>query len=407
MLTEAAIKTAKPKDRQYKLYDEKGLFLCVTPAGGRWWRFKYRLNGLEKLLSLGTYPEVSLKSARKRRDDARSLVADKKDPSAKRKEEKGARQHTFEAVAREWLGQQRFTEKTLVKARWMLDDLILPHLGKRTVGELSAADVLDVVRRLEARGKFETAARTLWRVGQILKYARSTDRQAPLRTEDLSGSLAVRPPVAHHAAITEPKAVGELMRAIDVYRGQPATEAALRLAPLLFVRPGELRGARWDEIELAGAAPLWSIPAERMKAVDGQRKAHLVPLSRQAVTILQWLLPITGPKGLVFPNLRDANRPLSEVALTAALRRLGYDGRTMSWHGFRAMARTMLDEQLKYRTDIIEHQLAHRVIDPNGRAYNRTAFLDDRRTMMQAWADYLDSLRALPTMAERPLEPHQ
>ncbi|HZT04397.1 MAG TPA: integrase arm-type DNA-binding domain-containing protein [Steroidobacteraceae bacterium] len=388
-LSETRIKSAKPhpEGRQYKVYDERGLYLLVTP-GGRWWRFKYRLGGREKGISLGTYPDVSLKRAREKRDEARRLVADGLDPSDQRRAAKDAQADTFKAIAEEWLPKQQFSDKTLEKARWTLDDLIYPYIGSRPVRQITAPEVLDLVRRLEARGKHETAHRTKQRIGQVLRYAIATGRAERDVTADLRGALTPIK-VTNHAAVTEPALVGELLRAIDAYSGQPAVEYALKLAPLLFVRPGELRAARWEELRLEGDEPEWRIPAERMK----MREYHVVPLARQAVALLRDLQPITGPNGMVFPNLRDPNRPLSEVALTAALRRMGYSGEQMTWHGFRTIASTLLNEQ-GWHPDLIELQLAHQERNKVRAAYNRAQRLDERRKMMQAWADYLERLKA-------------
>lgn len=388
-LSETRIKSAKPhpEGRQYKVYDERGLYLLVTP-GGRWWRFKYRLGGREKGISLGTYPDVSLKRAREKRDEARRLVADGLDPSDQRRAAKDAQADTFKAIAEEWLPKQHFSDKTLEKARWTFDDLIYPYIGGRPVRQITAPEVLDLVRRLEARGKHETAHRTKQRIGQVLRYAIATGRAERDVTADLRGALTPIK-VTNHAAVTEPASVGELLRAIDTYSGQPAVEYALRLAPLLFVRPGELRAARWEELRLEGDEPEWRIPAERMKMGE----YHVVPLARQAVALLRDLKPITGPNGMVFPNLRDPNRPLSEVALTAALRRMGYSGDQMTWHGFRTIASTLLNEQ-GWHPDLIELQLAHQERNKVRAAYNRAQRLEERRKMMQAWADYLDQLKA-------------
>ena len=387
MLTETGIKNLRPAPKPYKRFDEKGLYLIVTPDGGRWWRFKYKLGGREKLLSLGTYPDVALRRAREKRDAARRLVADGLDPSAKRQEQRAAQADTFEAIAREWLGKQHLAPATADKARWTFEDLLFPYIGSRPVREITAPDVLGVLRRLEARGKRETAHRTKQRVGQVLRYAIATGRAERDVTQDLRGALAPIK-VKNHAAITVPAEVGALLRAIDGYRGQPAVEAALKLAPLLFVRPGELRAARWAEFQLGAPDPEWRIPAERMK----MREYHVVPLARQAVAILRDLLPVTGPDGLVFPNLRDPNRPMSEVALTAALRRMGYSGEEMTWHGFRTIASTLLNEQ-GWHPDLIELQLAHQERNKVRAAYNRAQRLPERRKMMQAWADYLDGLK--------------
>jgi integrase len=389
MLTEAAVKAAKPSTSARKLYDEKGLFLFVPPTGARLWRFRYRLHGKEKLLALGAYPDVSLKRAREKRDVARRLIADGIDPSAKKQAEKQAGAETFQAIATEWLNLQKkaFKPKTFAKAEWTFNDLLFPHIGSRPIRSLTAPELLSVFRRLEARGKHETAHRSKQRASQVFRFAIATGRAERDPTADLRGALAPIV-VTNHAAITDPKKVGELLRAIDAYSGQPATEAALKLAPILFVRPGELRAARWEEFDLDGTSPEWRIPAERMK----MRELHVVPLSRQAVAILRELHPLTGPDGHVFPSLTDSNRPMSENALTAALRRMGYSGQEMTWHGFRTIASTLLNEQ-GWHPDLIELQLAHRERNAVRDAYNRAQRLPERRKMMQAWADYLDGLR--------------
>jgi integrase len=387
MLNEIKIRNAKAREKPYKLFDERGLFLIVRPDGGRWWRLKYQLNGKEKGFSLGTYPDVSLKRAREKRDDARKLVVDGIDPSAKRQAEKVAEAFTFEAVAREWLGKQQFAPATLEKAIWTFEDLLFPFIGSRPVVQLTAPEVLEVLRRLERRGKHETAHRTKQRVGQVLRYAIATGRAERDVTADLRGALTPIK-VQNHAAITDPVKIGELLRAIDGYRGQPPTEAALKLSPILFPRPGMLRAAPWSEFALDAKEPEWRIPKERMKMGE----YHIVPLPTQAVAILRELRALTGPDGLVFPGLRDPNRPMSEVALTAALRRMGYSGDEMTWHGFRTVASTCLNE-LGFHPDLIELQLAHQERNKVRAAYNKAQRLPERRKMMQAWADHLDELK--------------
>lgn len=388
MLSETKVKTAKAKEKPYKLYDERGLYMIVTPDGGRWWRLKYILGGREKLLSLGTYPDVTLKRAREKRDEGRRLVADGIDPSAKRRAEKVAQADTFEAIAREWIEKQHFAPATLEKAEWTFKDLIYPFIGSRPVGQLTPPEILEVLRRLERRGKHETAHRTKQRISQILRYAIATGRAERDVTADLRGALTPIK-VKNHAAVTEPAEVGALLRAIDAYSGQPATEAALKLAPLLFVRPGELRGARWEEFTLEGETPEWRIPAERMKMAE----YHVVPLSTQAVAVLKNLEPVTGPNGYVFPGVNEPNRPMSENTLTVALRRMGYTGEQMTWHGFRTIASTLLNEQ-GWHPDLIELQLAHRERNKVRAAYNKAQRLEERRKMMRWWADYLDGLKA-------------
>ena len=387
MLTDTAIRNAKPKDKPYKLTDERGMHLLVTPAGGKLWRFKYRVGGTEKLLALGAYPDVNLVRARERRDEARRLLADGVDPGAQRKAEKAAQAVTFKAVAEEFLASRRDAltpaHHARVKARI---ERFYPVVGDKPVGTITAADLLPVLQAIERAGMGETAARARTDAGQVMRYAVATGRATHDPTAALRGALA---PVkgGHHAAVTEPKAFGALLRAIDGYAGEPVTRAALRLLPLVFVRPGELRLAEWAEIDLD--AGQWVIPGRRMK----MGADHVVPLSRQAVAILRELHPLTGRRTLVFPSLRSRDRPISDNTLNAALRRLGFAKDVATGHGFRASARTLLDEVLGERVDLIEHQLAHAVKDPNGRAYNRTAHLPERVQMMQRWADYLDGLK--------------
>lgn len=391
-LTDTAIRTAKPEAKARKLADERGLFLLVTPSGGKWWRFKYRFDGKEKLLSLGIYPDVSLKSARERRDDARRLLADGVDPGEHRKATKTMRAeraaNSFEVVAREWFAKYSATWVPSHGDRILrrLERDIFPWLGGRPVAEINAPELLTVLRRIEDRGALETAHRALQNCGQVFRYAIATGRAERDPSQDLRGALPP-PRKTHHAAITEPDSIGPLLRAMDAYAGAFVTKCALRLAPLVFVRPGELRQAEWPEFDLDGA--VWEIPADRMK----MKQAHIVPLATQAVDILRALGELTGGRRYVFPSARTYDRPMSNNAVLAALRRMGFEKDEMSGHGFRAMARTVLDEVLGFRVDWIEHQLAHAVKDPNGRAYNRTAHLKQRREMMQAWADYLDKLK--------------
>lgn len=390
MLSPSAVANAKPGAKPYKLADERGMFLLVNPTGSRWWRFKYRRPGTRKenLLSLGTYPDVSLKRAREKRDEARRLLADGIDPGDKRKAEDLAAANTFEAVAREWFAKfsTRWAPSHAGKVLARLENDLFPWIGNKPIAGMTAPDVLSALRRIESRGAVETAHRALQNCGQVFRYAVATGRAQGDVTRDLRGSLA---PVqkGHFASITEPEEVGALLRTIDGFTGMYQVAAALKLAPLVFVRPGELRQAEWAEIDLDAAE--WNIPAHKMK----MREPHLVPLSDQAVTILRNLQPFSGASRYVFPGARDRKKPLSDMALNAAFKRMGYDGQTFTAHGFRAMARTILDERLGFRPDIIEHQLAHAVKDANGRAYNRTSFLPERKAMMQTWADYLDTLR--------------
>jgi integrase len=391
-LSEIRIRTAKPKEKPYKLSDVDGLYLLVKEHGGKWWRFKYRFDGKEKLLSLGTYPEISLADARQRRDEARRQVAHGIDPGAVRKAQKQAvteETETFEVIAREW--HTKFTptwtpgHSTAIRSRLERD--LFPWIGRRPIKEIKAPELLAVLRRVEDRGALESAHRIRTIAGQVFRYALATGRAERDPSVDLRGALP-QPGEKHHAAITDPKEVAPLLRAIDGYQGHFVVKCALRLAPILFVRPGELRHAEWAEIDLDES--VWNIPASKMK----MKEPHLVPLSNQAVDILKELKPLTGTGRYVFPSARSFARAMSNNAILAALRRMGFSKAEMTGHGFRAMARTILDEVLQVRPDFIEHQLAHAVRDPNGRAYNRTAHLIERRKMMQIWADYLDELKA-------------
>jgi integrase len=386
-LTDKAILAAKPRVKPYKLSDEKGLYLLVNPNGTRYWRLKYRLHRREKLLALGTYPEVSLKNARERRDRARTLVADGTDPVAIKRADKHAAADSFRHIAEEWLAKQDFEPATTDKARWIFDSLLFPYMGNKPIRTITAPDVLAVLRRIESRGKIESAHRAKQRVGQVFRFAISTGRADRDPTPDLRDALAPIN-VQNRAAITVPARVAELLRAIDGYVGQPTACYALKLAPLTFVRPGELRGAEWEEFHLDDANPEWRIPARRMK----MRSAHIVPLATQAVAILKELRPIS-PGRLLFPGLRSGARPMSEATLGAALRRLGYASSEMTPHGFRSMASTLLNEQ-GYPSDVIELQLAHVPRDKVRAAYNKALRMEERRRMMQAWADYLDALKA-------------
>jgi len=391
-LTDTAIRTTKPADKPIKLFDERGLLLLVAPSGGKWWRFRYRFDGKHKSLSMGVYPDVSLAKARERRDEARKLLADGIDPSKNRKAQKAARAdrnaNSFEVVAREWFAKFKpnWVEAHSDKVIRRLERDVFPWIGGDPIAEVRAPDLLACLRRVESRGTVETAHRALQSCGQIFRYAVATGRAERDPSGDLRGALSTVKGT-HLASIIEPTAVGGLLRACDDYQGSFVTKCALRLAPLVFVRPGELRKAEWMEIDLERAE--WNIPAERMK----MREPHLVPLSTQAVAILRELQALTGGRRYVFPGARTNGRPMSDNAILAALRRMGFAKDEMSGHGFRAMARTILDEVLGVRPDFIEHQLAHAVRDPNGRAYNRTAHLTERRKMMQQWADYLDKLK--------------
>lgn len=373
-LTNAIARSARPREKSYKLSDAKGLYLQVEPSGSRLWRLKYRFQGKEKKLSFGVFPEVSLALARERQYEARRLLCIGIDPGEHKKQarrvaiEAGA--HTFGGVAREWF--LRFSvgwaENHSSKVLLRLENEIYPWLGTRPIASIDARELLETIRRTEVRGALSTAHRCLRICGKIFRYAIATGRGTQDPAADLRGAL---PPVrtAHFPSITEPSAVGELLRAIDSYQGAVVTRCALRLAPLTFVRPGELRKAEWAQFDLAAAE--WRIPGDRMK----MGKDLIVPLSRQAMDVLHELKPRTGHGQYLFKSVHRGARPMSENTINAALRRLGFTGDVMTGHGFRAMARTLLDEILGYRVEWIEHQLAHQVRDPNGRAYNRTAFL--------------------------------
>ena len=385
-LSDTKIRGAKPGAKPYKLTDERGLYLLVNPSGGRLWRLKYRVGGKEKLLALGGYPDVSLREARDRRDEARAQLAKGIDPSAARKAERAATADSFEAVAREWfLGKAPTwapSHADKIIRRFELD--VFPWLGSRPVGAITAPEVLAVVRRIESRGALDTAHRALQTAGQVFRYAVATGRAERDPTRDLRGAL---PPTreAHFAAVTDPASIGAMLRAFDGYEGTPTVRCALRLAPLVFVRPGELRTSEWKDIDLDGGQ--WRFTASKTDT------PHVVPLSRQAVAILRELHPLTGRGRYVFPSARSVERPMSDNAILAAMRRMGIPKAEMTGHGFRAMARTVLDEVLGFRPEWIEQQLAHAVRDPLGRAYNRTAHIEGRTAMMQAWSDYLDRIK--------------
>ncbi|MBS0416940.1 MAG: tyrosine-type recombinase/integrase [Proteobacteria bacterium] len=389
-LSAVRVRDAKPREKPYKLFDERGLFLLVVPSAdqyrGRLWRFRYRVNGVEKLLALGSYPDVSLKRAREKRDEARRLLADGVDPNVQRKTERAASTETFEAIGREWLAHRAKTTAAITqqKATWLLEQ-IFAEIGSRPIREVAAPELLAALRKIEARGHHESAHRAKQKCGQVFRYAIATGRAERDISADLRGALV--PVVSkNHAALTDPAEVGALLRAIDRYGGQPVTAAALKLAPLVFVRPGELRGARWAEIDLDAGE--WRIPAERMKM--GQQ--HIVPLSHQAAAILRDLRALTGYGDYVFPSLLSAARPMSNNTINTALRRLGYTKEQMTGHGFRAMASTMLNEK-GFPPDVIELQLAHEERNKIRAAYNRAKRLAERRNMMQSWADYVDLLR--------------
>ncbi|MCA4902696.1 MAG: integrase arm-type DNA-binding domain-containing protein [Rhodocyclaceae bacterium] len=390
-LTDTALRAARPGPKPQKLFDGGGLYVEVAPSGGKWWRLKYRFGGKEKRISLGVYPDVSLKQARARRDKARRLLADRIDPGERRKAEKSAMvelaANSFDAVVQEWTEKFRpkWTPGYHAKVVRRLQVNVLPWLGALPIHSITAPQVLSCARRAESRGAIDVAHRIVQDCGQVFRYAIATGRAERDPSVELRGALTPLV-VKHHAAITDPKAVGELLRAIHGYQGTFAVGCALRLAPLLFVRPGELRAAEWPEFDFEAAE--WRIPASRMK----MRDAHIVPLSRQAVAILCELQPLTGRGRFVFPGARTNGRPMSENTVNAALRRLGFGSDQHTGHGFRSMASTLLNEQ-GWNRDAIERQLAHAERDGVRAAYNRAEHLPERRRMMQAWADYLDDLR--------------
>ncbi|HUN53521.1 MAG TPA: integrase arm-type DNA-binding domain-containing protein [Smithella sp.] len=389
-LMEIKVKKVKPKDKPISFFDGGGLYLLVTPSGGKLWRFKYRYDQKEKKIAFGAYPETSLLDARRKRDDARKLLANNVDPGAVRKAQKQAKveeTETVEVIAREWHDKfkSKWTEGYANKLMRHIELDVFPWIGTRPIKEVKAPELLTVLRRVESRGVLDSAHRIREICSMFFRYAVSTGRTERNPAQDLIGTLT---PVKgkHLAAITEPKKIGALLRAIDGYKGSFVVQCALKLAPLVFVRPGELRHAEWSEIDFENAE--WNIPAGKMK----MREPHLVPLSKQTIEILRDLNKLTGSGHYVFPG-RTSKRPMSDNAILAALRNMGYAREEMSGHGFRAMARTLLDEVLQVRVDFIEHQLAHAVRDPNGRAYNRTSHLAERKKMMQQWADYLDGLK--------------
>ncbi len=394
-LTDTAIRSAKARDKDYKLADSGGLYLLVTAAGGKLWRLKFRMNGKEKKLALGSYPEIGLADARKARDAAREQVAKGADPARekqrKRVHAKLAAENTFAAIADEYCAKRKrdgtngWAESTAVRSEYLLS-LLLPSIGHLPIGEIEPRDVLAAVQKMERKGRLDSAKRTLQLASAVFRYAVATARLDSDPTRDLRGALTA-PSVTHYAAITEPKGVGELLRAIDGYEGSGITRLALQLAPHVFVRPGELRHSEWSEIDLDGA--VWTIPAGKMK----MRKAHTVPLSRQAVAILREAYAVTGPSGFVFPSVRTRARPLSDNTLNGALRRLGYTSEQMTAHGFRAMASTLLNESGKWNPDAIERALAHGDSDKVRAAYHRGAHWQERLEMAQWWSDYLDTLR--------------
>ena len=387
-LTNIEIKNAKPKAKQYKLSAGLGLYLVISPKGGKWWRVRYRFAGKQKELSVGTYPKITLKKATLLRDEIRAMVDADIDPAYKRKIEKlnFSDTESFEGIAREWHQKYsaNWTEKysTLMMSR--LEQNAFPWVGARKINEITAPELLAVLRRIESRGAIETAHRVHRACSSVFRYAIATGRAERDPAADLKGAI---PPskTKHHASITEPKAIGGLIRSVREYRGSFITACALRLAAYVFVRPIELRQAEWSEIDLNSAE--WRIPADKMK----MSVLHIIPLSEQAVDILREIQPLTGSGKYVFPSARTITRPMSENTINAGLRRLGYTKEEMTAHGFRSMASTLLNEQ-GWNSDAIERQLAHSQGNSVRAAYNYAQYLPERKKMMQAWADYLDGL---------------
>jgi len=389
-LSDTAVRSAKPTDKAYKLSDEKGLFLLVHPNGSKYWRQKFRFDGKEKMLALGVYPDTSLKEARERRDEARKQLANGIDPSQHRKVTKAIREtivaNSFEVICREWLEYKRsnIEEAQYKKALARLEKDVLPWLGNCPISEISAPEILSVLRRIDARGARYTAHKAKSEISQCFRFAIATGRAERDPCPDLKGAIPA-PKTENLPSITNPKDVGELLRAIDGFKGTFVVKCALEIAPRVFVRPGELRKAMWNGFDLD--------KGEWRYFITKTKTEHLVPLSSQVVATLRELHSLTGRGDYVFPG-RDPKRPMSDAAINAALRRMGYDTKTeITGHGFRAMARTILHEELHQKPEVIEHQLAHSVADSLGTAYNRTKFLKERKTMMQLWADYLDKLK--------------
>lgn len=390
-LTDRQIKAAKPREKKYKLADEKGMFLEVRPNGSKYWRMKYRFQGKEKLAAFGVYPDVSLAAAREQRDSARQQLAQGIDPGATKRAQKQAgktaAENSFELIAREWFSVRMTDKSDGHQARTMraLEKHLFGSIGNRPISEITALELLPVLRKIEDKGHVETAHRVKQVAGQVFRYGVVTGRCDRDPCSDLKDALKPAKK-SHFAAITEPKELGHLLVAIDEYHGTPAVIAALKCSALWFCRPGELRHVRWDQIN-------WDEKRIEITA-EKTHQQHIIPLAKQSIEILESLQPITGRSYYVFPSARGASRPMSDGAVRIALRGMGYDRKTHTAHGFRATARTLLDEVLNYRIEWIKQQLAHEVKDANGRSYNRTQHLEQRRKMMQHWADYLDQLKA-------------
>lgn len=395
-LTDSAVRHAQPRDKPYKMADSQGLYIQIMPSGSKFWKMKYRFDGREKKLSFGDYPRVTLRDARNERDAARDMLTKGVDPSYEKQRNRlrahAAAGSSFTEISREYCekrrrdGDKAWAPSTAKRCEYLLG-LLDGSIGKMAIQEIEPIDVLAAVRKIEAKGKLESARRTMQLAGSVFRYAVATARLRSDPTRDLRGAL-INPTVTHYGAITDVSEVGPLLRAIDRYKSQGMTDWALKLAPHVFVRPGELRTAQWEEFDLE--ARVWTIPAEKMK----MRKPHHVPLSRQSVALIEQIREITKPWSYIFPSLWSRKRPMSDNTLNAALRRMGYSSSEMTAHGFRAMASTLLNESGKWSYDAIERALAHGDNNRVRAAYHRGAHWDERVAMAQWWSDYLDELRA-------------
>lgn len=392
-LNDTLIRAAKARQKDWKLADEKGLYLLVTPGGSKLWRVKFRVSGKEKKLSLGAYPEISLKEARRLRDEARSALATGTDPARRKQDEKIAAKlgaaNSFEAIGEEFLEKREkegLADTTLSKSRWFLD-LLRPSIGKRPIAEITPHEILQALRKIEGAGKRETANRVRSFASRVFRYAIATVRADADPAHALRGALA-SPIVKHYAAITDAVELGRLLRAIDTYSGEPATIYALKLTPHVFQRPGEVRQMRWNELDLEKA--VWTIPAARMKQ---RKEAHAVPLSIQAIELIRGMVGLSSHSEFVFPSARSKDRPMSENAINGALRRLGYGGTEMTAHGFRTTASSLLNESGKWNPDAVERALSHADKNAVRGIYNRSPYWKERVAMAQWWSDHLDQLR--------------
>ncbi|KMM75395.1 integrase [Xanthomonas sp. NCPPB 1128] len=390
MLTDAKLRALKPRETAFRVADSNGLCIEVRPTGSKVWRYRYRYAGKPSIVTIDEYPAMSLMQARAERDKLRVLLKGGANPAHVARVERAVQAErmntTFGAIGLELLTKRakEGLSPGSVKRERRLIEKDLASIADMPITDVSAPILLAALRKLEQRGIIETAHRARAHAGRVFRYAIATGRAERNPADNLAGALE-QPQTRHFASLTDPEQIGDLLRALWAYQGAAVTQAALKLSPMLFVRPGELRHAKWADIDMDAAE--WRYVTSKTKT------PHIVPLSSQAVTVLQDLWPLTKRSDYVFPGVRSSDRPMSENTINAALRNLGFDGETIVGHGFRAMARTVLDEVLGFRPDYIEHQLAHAVRDPLGRAYNRTAHLSERKKMMQAWADYLDRLR--------------